>query len=131
MKRADFLELKAETKMHSGDFEYAKANHTLKMVAYLKGKYQFYNGETKQARRTWYGFPTYWNPYKNGVRHSSKMELKKLINHYMKKPEDYSIAIIYTNEGHEVMRFKGGNMYKVCKHSFISDSDGNDIITLG
>jgi hypothetical protein len=112
-------------------FAYAKANHTLKIVAYLKGQYEHYNGEIVQKRKTFYGFPTYYNQFKHGTRTCAEMEFKKLFNHLYKIGDEISVAILYTADNSQVLRWnKQKSVYQSERFVFDKDDDGNSVIRL-
>lgn len=111
-------------------FIYAKQYHTLKAVVYIKGKFELYNGEMKQCRRTLYGFPTSYNPFLKRTVYSGEMELRKLRNHLHKIASEVHIAIIYTHDNKEVLRWRDGQVYKSSPFVIDKDDDGNDQLRL-
>jgi hypothetical protein len=112
-------------------FEYAKANHTLKVVAYMKGQYENYNGQIVQKRKTFYGFPEYYNQFLRGNRTCAEMEFKKLFNHLYKIGDEISVAILYTRNNEQVLRWnKVKEVYVSERFVFDKDDDGNSSLRI-
>lgn len=111
-------------------FVYAKEFHTLKAVVYLKNKFELYNGQRVQCRRTLYGFPTSYNSFLKRTVYSGEMELRKLRSHLHKIQSDVHIAIIYTADNREVLRWREGTVYKTMPYVIDRDDDNNDSLRL-